>query len=176
MNRVRIREHVLADLDAYAEWRSDAEIARFLAWLPQNGDEARTSLVDAIDQQKALPRTRFFFAVVLITTGEMVGDVGLTITGAGTGDCGWFIRKSYWGCGYATEAAKLLVEYAFGVLKLDRLVASCAVGNHASERVMLKSGFDYVQRSETCVKYEFQRSKWENAQQALPGYSPPGAA
>ncbi|MCX7005327.1 MAG: GNAT family N-acetyltransferase [bacterium] len=167
MSRVKIREYVLADLDAYADWQSDPEVARHITWLPKTRAQSRACLADAIAQQTTVPRIRHFFAVVLADTDETIGNVGLTITGPGTGDCGWFLRRHYWGCGYATDAAQLLIEYAFQALGLERLTASCAVGNSASERVMLKCGFVCVERSETRAKYEIQRTAWQQAQQAL---------
>lgn len=38
--RIEIREHVLADLDAYVQWQSDPEIARHIAWLPKSHAES----------------------------------------------------------------------------------------------------------------------------------------
>ncbi len=160
MGRIQVREHVLADLDAYFAWQSDHDVARHVAWLPKNAAESRASLVDAIAQQVAVPRLRHFFAVVHTDTGEVIGDVGFTVVAPGTGDCGWFIRGNYWGSGYATEAVKLLMEHAFGTVRLDRLTASCSIANLASEKVMIKCGFHCVRRSETRVRYEIVRHEW----------------
>ncbi len=70
----------------------------------------------------------------------MIGDVGITIEtlddGSRVGTCGWFLEKRYWGRGLATEAARLLVEFGFEELELDRLRASCDAKNVASERIM----------------------------------------
>ena len=158
MNRVKIREHELADLDAYSDWQSDPEVARYIAWLPKTYAQSQDCLSDAIAQQTMVPRILHFFAVVFANTEEIIGNVGLTITGPGKGDCGWFLRRQYWGYGYATEGAQLLIEYAFQNLGLERVTASCAIGNLASEGVMLKCGFTCVERSEGRVKYEMQRT------------------
>lgn len=158
MNRIAIREHILEDLDAYAEWQSDPDVARHLVWLPKNRAEAREELLDAIAQQTAVPRSKYFFAIVWADTAEVIGDVGFTITATGTGDCGWFLRRKYWGHGYATEATKLIIQYAFGSVGLDRLSASCSLANPASEKVMLNCGFKCKERSESRVKYEIKGS------------------
>jgi len=154
MNRIVIREHILEDLDAYAEWQSDPEIARHLVWLPKNRAEAQKGLLEAIEQQTAIPRRKYFFAIVSVDNAEVIGDVGFTITARETGDCGWFIRKEYWDRGYATEATKLMIQYAFGNAGLERLSASCSLANPASEKVMLKCGFKCTERSESRVHYE----------------------
>jgi RimJ/RimL family protein N-acetyltransferase len=122
--------------------------------------ESRAALLDAIAQQTAVPRIRHFFAVVCVNNDELVGSVDLTVVEPSTGDCGWFIQRRHWGLGYATEAAQLLVKYAFQTLGLNHLTASCSLANPASERVMLKCGFKCIRRSETRTKYEITRDEW----------------
>ena len=160
MGNIRIREYVLADIDAYAAWQSDPDVARHVSWLPKNHAESLADLLDAIAQQAVVPRSRHFFAVVCMNTNEVVGNVGLTVTEPSTGDCGWFILRVHWGLGYATEAAQMLVKHAFQTLRLDRLTASCSVANPASERVMLKCGFKCIRRSKTRIKCAMTRDAW----------------
>jgi RimJ/RimL family protein N-acetyltransferase len=72
-----------------------------------------------------------------------IGDAGFTRVFSGTeteAQLGCFIEPEYWGNGFATEAARLAVAYAFGNLKLDRVRASCAEENTASERLMKRLG------------------------------------
>lgn len=157
-NRVHIREHVPDDLDAYIDWQTDDEVARHLSWLPRNQADAETSLRDAIAQQSVEARKRFYFAIVINSTDEIIGDVGLTITERHQGDCGWFLRKIFQGQGYAGEAVNLLVQYAFQKLELQVLTASCARANSASTRIMEKSGFALVSESEDKLWYEQQKS------------------
>src|SRR5437763_1559942 len=80
---------------------------------PRPTPRAKPGFLEALWQQTAGPRVRFFFAVVEGEPGEVVGDVGFTITAPSTGDCGWFIRRQHWRCGYATEAAQLLIRQTF---------------------------------------------------------------
>ncbi len=170
--KVQIREWAMEDLDAFAAWQSDPDVARHVAWLPKTRAESQADLLDAIAQQTAVPRIRHFFAVVRVRDAEVVGDVGFTITAPSTGDCGWFIRKPYWREGYATEAAEMLVTYAFQTLPLDRLGASCSLANPGSEGVMMKCGFKCVKRSETRTRYEITRIEWmRRAQRAVAGYA-----
>ena len=53
------------------------------------------------------------------------------------------MRRPYWGQGYATEAARALIDHAFGDLGLDRLEADARVSNPASRRVLEKCGFQW---------------------------------
>ena len=80
-------------------------------------------------------------------SGEWVGFVGLNRVGAGTTgvaenavEIGWWIVRSRWGRGYASEGAAALRDEAFGRLGLERIVARVQPRNAASARVAQKLG------------------------------------
>ncbi len=52
----------------------------------------------------------------------------------------WRLAKAYWGKGYATEAGRKSLEYAFRDLSLDEVVSFTAVINKRSEAVMQRLG------------------------------------
>src|SRR5712671_2954018 len=70
--------------------------------------------------------------------------------GTGTGgsregaELGYWIGVPFWGCGYATEAARCLIDHAFGDLGYEVLSASARVSNPASRRVLEKCGFQWT--------------------------------
>jgi ribosomal-protein-alanine N-acetyltransferase len=99
--------------------------------------------VDRILERQARHLQKYgacFGAVVLVENGEVVGLAGLQPHDDGQFELGWWIWKAYWGCGYATEAAKALVAYARDVMGLARLVAVIDPPNIASRRVAEKIG------------------------------------
>ncbi len=51
-------------------------------------------------------------------------------------EIGWRLSRIYWGKGYATEAAKKVLEFAFNELNLDEVVSFTSVTNQQSQRVM----------------------------------------
>jgi RimJ/RimL family protein N-acetyltransferase len=57
---------------------------------------------------------------------------------------GYWIGVPFWGCGYATEAARCLIDHAFGNLGYEVLTASARVSNPASRRVLEKCGFQWT--------------------------------
>ena len=56
-------------------------------------------------------------------------------------EVGWRLAHAYWATGYATEAAREAVRYAFDVLGLDELVSMTVPANVRSQNVMAKLGF-----------------------------------
>jgi RimJ/RimL family protein N-acetyltransferase len=58
-------------------------------------------------------------------------------------EVGWRLAPRYWGQGYATEGARAALDYAFGSLGLDEVVAFTAEGNVRSRRVMERLGMHH---------------------------------
>src|SRR5205814_1085253 len=52
----------------------------------------------------------------------------------------WAVAKEFQGCGYATEAAGAMIDFAFRELRLQRVVATTSYDNEASMAVMRKLG------------------------------------
>lgn len=91
------------------------------------------------------------YAVELKSTNELVGISGFyiqEIEGKREVELGYRFIRAHWGNGYATEAAKALIDYARAVLGLHALISLVAYENTASARVCEKVGMT-VLRSTT---------------------------
>jgi RimJ/RimL family protein N-acetyltransferase len=87
---------------------------------------------------------RATLAVTLRESGELVGAVALTVNREqNRASMGYWIGHPYWGRGYATEAARAVLDLAFAELRLRRVEATHFADNPASGRVMEKLGMSY---------------------------------
>ncbi len=108
-----------------------------LAWERTLTDE---EIRDWIDRNLSRYR-EFGYGYWLLTqkqSGEIIGQVGLlpeTICGKRHLGVGWILHRSHWGKGYATEAAKGCIDYAFRTLDAERIVAAIRPDNTPSIRV-----------------------------------------
>ena len=59
-------------------------------------------------------------------------------------EIGYWLGVPFWGKGYATEAARAVIDHAFGYLGYDVLVSGARVSNPASRRVLQKCGFEWT--------------------------------
>jgi RimJ/RimL family protein N-acetyltransferase len=59
-------------------------------------------------------------------------------------EIGYWLGALHWGCGYATEAVRAVIDHAFGALGHDMLQAGARVSNAASRRVLEKCGFQWT--------------------------------
>jgi RimJ/RimL family protein N-acetyltransferase len=85
--------------------------------------------------------THATFGIVLKEAGTLVGVISLSLNPrVRSGELGYWIGAPYWSCGYCTEAAAALVDFAFASLKLHKVSAHHLARNPASGRVMQKIG------------------------------------
>ena len=88
------------------------------------------------------------WAVVLKETGEMIGDCGITmqnIHGQELPEIGYHLNKKYWRRGYASEAARKCMEYAFESLEFPAVYSYMSSSNEASYGVALKNGMMFME-------------------------------
>lgn len=128
------------DLDQMAALLGDADA--LLHWGPPLDREGAS---DWILRNRKRYETDGFgrCAIELAGTDELIGDCGLirtTVEGSSEVELGWIVRRTYWGRGFATEAAAAWRDFAFGLLGLERIVSIVAADNVASRRVAEKLG------------------------------------
>lgn len=56
-------------------------------------------------------------------------------------ETGYWLFPEYWGKGYAYEALKAIIQYAFGSLEIHRIAAEVESGNTGSRVLLEKLGF-----------------------------------
>jgi ribosomal-protein-alanine N-acetyltransferase len=139
--RLRLRPFTAADRDAIHAVYADPEVMRYVG----NGahrtlEETDTALRIYGD---VLARVGYsFLAVTELDGGALVGDGGLyPLSGQGPDvELGYTLARGAWGRGYATELGRALVDYAFEVLHVPRVVAQVEPANVASRHVLEKLG------------------------------------
>ena len=157
--RLLLRPPTLDDLPAWHAIFVDAEEAWYGA--PRASmDDNKEKLVRQIAHQEAYGFS--MFSVELVDGGEMIGSAGLQhLEGGPEIEVGYRFLKQHWGQGYATESALASLDFGFGELGLDRIVAVALESNVASRRVLEKCGLQEIGLTHVYglehVKYELRR-------------------
>ena len=89
------------------------------------------------------------FAVEQLATNEFIGFTGFAQPSFETFftpciEIGWRYNRKSWGRGFATEAAKACVRYAFEILGINKIVSFTSATNKKSENVMQRIGMHYI--------------------------------
>ena len=73
-----------------------------------------------------------------------MGILGMLLKEEGFWEVGYWVGQPYWGQGFATEATKAALAWAFATFEMDAIRARHFVGNEASAQVLKKCGFTYT--------------------------------
>lgn len=82
--------------------------------------------------------------MITLPDDTVIGACGIARLDGVTPELGYWLGVPYWGRGYATEAARAVVDHAFSALPIERLAAGARVSNPASRRVLEKCGFQWT--------------------------------
>lgn len=138
--RLLLRRFTSEDAPAMWELLRDEEVNTFLPWFPvKTLEEARQHLQERYLSQYSRVQS-YHYAVCLRETGQLIGYANVSDTEAR--DLGYGFRKEFWHQGFATEAARAMVEQ----LRRDGvpyITATHDVNNPHSGAVMRKLGMEY---------------------------------
>jgi ribosomal-protein-alanine N-acetyltransferase len=142
--RLIIRDHTSGDLPWLCSLFADKAAMRYL---PQLYTEDTVVVRKRLDRMIAdlldANRKEFFFCIERRDNRECIGEIGFTVervAGAVVADAGWFLFPAFWNKGYASEALRAVIDYAFLECAVEKIVATAFRENAASVRVMEKCG------------------------------------
>lgn len=143
--RLVLREFTEKDLDVLAPLLADVEVMRFSLSGPLSKEKTKEYLQKRILDHYA--KHGFgLWAVIDKKEQNLVGFVGLimqNIDGEELIELGYRLDPKHWGQGYAVEAAKAVLGYAFETLKLDRIISIIDPKNVRSVKVAEKAGMHF---------------------------------
>lgn len=143
-NRLLLRPHTLADAGVLQELAGERAIAETYSEIPHPFEDGMAEGWIASHQEMFDRGERMILAITLKPTHEFIGGIGLELSPLHlSAEVGYWIGRAYWNRGYATEAARAIVEYAFGTMDLHRIQSRHMTKNLASGRVLQKIGMTY---------------------------------
>jgi len=131
----------LSDAAPFFDHARIPEVAENAGFLPSSISETKAYLRKSVSEWKKGQPERRTYSILLKNQKAWIGSIELRWLQPGVGEIGFFIHPTYWGRGFATEAAKSVVKWAFTKGGAHRLQGSCWTKNKASIRVMEKMRF-----------------------------------
>lgn len=119
------------------EWASDKIVNRFLPYQPYKSVAQVRKWIASIEDED------YEFGFFLKDGGKCIGSGSIGRNQNGDYDLGYNFNRNYWGRGYATEAGKALIDWAYHQLGARSFASNHAIENVASGRVIEKCGFQF---------------------------------
>lgn len=118
--------------------------------------------------ERALDKDVFQWSIILKSNNECIGQISCQKSYDEKGnqnvdsirDVGWFLNSCYHSMGLGTEAAKLMLNYMFNEVGIEKIETCAAIDNPASWKIMEKLGFNRTNKTKM-VKYTIQTEKVE---------------
>ncbi len=157
--RLRLREFACDDWRAVLDYQRDPRYLRYYPWTERAEEDAHTFVKMFLGWQHEHPRRRFQLAIVRREDGRLIGNCGIRRKPGNDweADIGYELTPDCWGNGYATEAARAIVDFGFKDLGLRRISSWCIADNVASARVLERLGF---QREGRLRRNEYFKGRW----------------
>jgi RimJ/RimL family protein N-acetyltransferase len=137
--RLILRPPLAADVPVLARLLDDFGVAKNLTHVPHPYAERDGYAFVALAEQNLARKEDFVFAIQRRADAAFLGCCG--VNPKVDFELGYWLGRPYWGQGYATEAGRRLVRFAFDELGADRINSGWFFDNPASGRVLEKLGF-----------------------------------
>ena len=157
--RLVLREFVEADWADVLAYQQDPRYLRYYPWTERSEADVRNFVELFRGWQSEDPRRSYQLALTLKPSGRLIGNCGIRRKPDNDweADIGYELDPDYWGKGYATEAARALVQHGFREMGLERISSWCIADNIASARVLERLGF----RQEGVLRRnEYFKDRW----------------
>ena len=138
-SRLLLRLPTMDDAEPiFQKYAQDPEVTKYIHWRPHESiNITREFLRRCIQCWK--DETAFPWVITLKGDNTLLGMIEIRLDKF-RADFGYGIARQYWGHGYTTEAATIVIQWALEQESIYRMWAICDVENLASTRVMEKAG------------------------------------
>lgn len=143
--RLRLEPCNETHIEQLDKLNGDIEVMRYITGVAITLDETKAH----IELVKELWKNCGFssWSIIELKTGKLVGTGGIQhmeFNPDNPLEIGWRLLPSKWGQGFATEAARCMIEFAFETLGVEALRAVCHQDNVSSVKVMQRLGMQYL--------------------------------
>ena len=136
-SRLILRRKREKDIPFMLDLFGNDEVRQYLGGYPPRDEAAMRYMIRR--------RSPTDWVVALADTDEYIGEcMLLKVVDHYLAEIGYYFRRSFWGQGYAEEAANAVIFYCTDTLHLSRLCATIDDRNERSKKLIEKLGFSWV--------------------------------
>ncbi|ABE61406.1 GCN5-related N-acetyltransferase [Nitrobacter hamburgensis X14] len=136
--RLSLRKPTLADVKGIAALANDRRIAEMTRRLPHSYTQD-----DAVHFVRVVAGDSSETVFLIEHCHTPVGVAGVDWSEPDAPELGYWFGVDHWGLGFATEAARAVIDYTFETFAIDQMISGARVVNPKSRNVLEKCGFQW---------------------------------
>lgn len=141
--RLFLRKITMDDIDHILLLDTDPDVLRFIG-PPKTKEKSIERIQGTLDQYNDGSGCGRWIGIEK-STGNVIGWYVLTpLNDTELIEVGYRLKTEYWGKGYATEMTKIIIDYGFNTLHLDKIVGVTHPDNENSQHVLKKCGLKHI--------------------------------
>jgi [ribosomal protein S5]-alanine N-acetyltransferase len=161
--RLSVRPLQPDDFGPFHEMQSNLRVMRYTSGRAMSEEENRQELARLIKRYAEPGNDFWVWAVIRKADGAFAGTCALICNEQGEHEIGYRFIERYWGQGYGLEITEGLIDYAFGPVGLERLVAYVYTDNTPSVSILERSRFllvkEFFNEAENCLDRQYEVRK-----------------
>lgn len=136
-DRLMLRPLIVDDAHDVFEWAGDPIVNRYMPYPLHENVHQSEEWIKSLGEKNE-------FCFCLKDTGKVIGAGSITYNAEyGAYELGYNLNRKFWGVGYATEASKAMIQWAYKNVGARDFFACHANANEASGKVIKKCGFQF---------------------------------
>lgn len=158
--RLRLGALRAEDAPALFAYRSDPAVSRWQGWKPESEAVAARFIADQQSVAPDTPGAWWQRAIRLRETGELIGDLGLHFLSDATVELGITLAPARQRQGYAREALEVMLDFVFGGLRKQHVIARVMPRNFMCMRLLEAIGLKRCATQQDEVVFALDAGQW----------------
>jgi RimJ/RimL family protein N-acetyltransferase len=157
--RIRARPFTDDDLESFVAYRQHPEVERYQSWSDYTLEQGRSLIASMHGLQPGVPGQWYQIALEERESEGLIGDLALKVDAdePREAEIGFTLDPTQQGKGYATEAVRALLDYAFETHRLHRVIAVTDALNAPAASLLARIG---MRREAHFVENVFFKGAW----------------
>ena len=154
-DRLLYRKTTKEDIEEFFYLQLNPNLRRYLGTTKLGNNPVKN--LTYFDESKYEQKDFYRWTIVKKEDNKLLGTIYLNMHDEKAKIAGidYWIREDEWGCGYVTEAAKTILDFAFNTLNLNRIESCGAKDNPGTWKVMEKIGLKYEGTRKNAMFYYY---------------------
>ena len=136
--RLMLRRPTLADVKTIARLANDRRIAENTRRLPHPYSQDH-----AIEFVRAMANDNRETVFLIENNHAPIGVVGVDWRQSDAPELGYWLGVEHWGQGFATQAARAVIDFTFEEFRVEQLISGARFANPSSRNILEKCGFQW---------------------------------